>query len=802
MFQDDPLWSLDYDAYEPEREKHREALCTVGNGYLGCRGALEEAVSDARHYPGTYIAGLYNRLVSKVAGRDIENEDLANVPDWTGITFKIGDGEWFNIDDFEVLDFRRQVDLYNGVLHRATRVRHPDGKVTAITSSRFAGMAERHLVAIRYSITPENYSVPVTIRSGLNGAIENEGVERYNSLNQHHLRRDREVESDGVLVLGVRTTQSDIVVVEQAAHRLTCDSTPVDAAPGVTTADRCIRAAYTVDAVEGKAVTIEKTVAIVTSRDTEGADPYGVAAEALAEAGSWDTRLRAHTDRWHAIWERLDVRIDGDPDTQRINRLHAYHLLSTASPHNADIDAGLPARGLHGEAYRGHIFWDEVFAFPIYNLQFPEIARGLLRYRFHRLDKAREYAREHGYRGAMFPWQSGSDGREETQVVHLNPVSGEWGPDFSSLQRHVSLAIAYNTWQYCHLTGDDEFLVRYGAELLFSIADFWSSKCTSNESSGHYEIRNVMGPNEFHETGPDCDDGGLNDNAYTNIMTVWVLDRALETVDRLGPDDGDPLLERLGIDADRLDLWRDITRRMHVHVRGDIIDQHNGFMELKELDWDHYRRTYDDIGRLDRILKAEGKQPDEYQVSKQGDLMMLFYVLPLDTITRILADVGISLSGDMLRKNYDYYVKRTSHGSTLSLGVHAHVAALLGDLDTSLAWYRQALHADLGDIQGGTTKEGIHVALMSSTLTLLMFAYAGLDVSGDWVAFAPRMPSQWERVAFGFSFRGARYEVELRKGSLRLTLKSASGGSVDAIVEGERITLHPGQETVATLSNA
>ncbi len=190
-----------------------------------------------------------------------------------------------------------------------------------------------------------------------------------------------------------------------------------------------------------------------------------------------------------------------------------------------NYDASITARGLHGEAYRGHIFWDELFILPLYNIHFPKVAKSALLYRYHRLEAARKYAKEHGYEGAMFPWQSGSDGREETQVVHLNPLTGKWGPDFSSFQRHVSLAIAYNIWQYFHTTEDMDFMKDYGAEMFLEICRFWASKAQLDDKTGRYSIKNVMGPDEFHEKYPGSEEGGLKDNTYTNIMVVWTLSK-------------------------------------------------------------------------------------------------------------------------------------------------------------------------------------------------------------------------------------------------------------------------------------
>ncbi len=187
-------------------------------------------------------------------------------------------------------------------------------------------------------------------------------------------------------------------------------------------------------------------------------DAPGQARQIIQQMGGFGKEMALSSAAWQKIWDRVDFFIDGDRESQRLVRLHMFHMMVSASSHHVGLDAGIGPRGLHGEAYRGHIFWDELYMLPLYNLHYPEVSKSVLMYRYRRLDAARANAKEYGYQGAMFPWQSGSDGREETQVIHLNPLSGEWGEDYSSLQRHISLAIAYNTWNYYHATGDQEFM--------------------------------------------------------------------------------------------------------------------------------------------------------------------------------------------------------------------------------------------------------------------------------------------------------------------------------------------------------
>jgi beta-phosphoglucomutase family hydrolase len=792
------LWSLSYHDYS------KEALCTVGNGYFGTRGALEECEANDTDYPGTYIAGVYNRLESEVAGRTVVNEDFVNCPNWLPITFRIGasplelggtegglgNGDWLDLNKTEIVSFTRRLDFRDGVLHRKVVVRDAAGRETLIESSRLASMAQPHLAALKYSITPLNYSERITIRSGLNGRIINAGVERYRQLSSKHLEPVVEGEQDKISYIVLQTNQSRIQIAEAAKHLVSVDEEPVDPEVILEGEPGAVYSIFDLEAQKGSSICVDKVVAIYTSRESD--NPLESTQDALQNINGFDEVQQASAAAWADIWEKIDIQITGDRQAQKLLRLNQYHSMVTASPHNANLDAGIPARGLHGEAYRGHIFWDELYILPFYDVHFPDTARSALLYRYRRLDRAREYAKEHGYQGAMFPWQSGSDGREETPVLHLNPMSSEWGPDYSSLQRHVSLAIAYNIWQYFWITQDTDFLEAYGAEMFLEICRFWASKANYNEKTGRYEIDEVMGPDEYHEKYPGSDTGGLKDNSYTNIMVVWAFNRAFEILDFLSERARERLAEKIGLTEDELDRWKAITKRIHIPISdAGILEQFNGYFELRELDWDAYRDKYGDIARMDRILKAEGKSPDEYKVAKQADALMTFYNLSVDEVVKILNEAGYSAKDDLLRVNFYYYFQRTSHGSTLSKLVHSYLANLIGDKELSWRLYMDALKSDYVDIQGGTTKEGIHTGVLAGTAVLALKSYAGLNVNGERVKIAPCLPTAWRKVRFNIGFRGGRYYFVVTPESVEVEVDSVCEEAVDVFVRGRRITLTP-----------
>ena len=561
-------WTLVYDGFDPADERLREALCTLGNGYFATRGAAPEAAADAVHYPGTYVAGVYNRLVSRVAGREVENEDIVNVPNWLPLTFRPEGGAWLDLSQQEILGYRQELDLRRGVLTRVLRVRYQDERVTRATQRRIVSMADPHLAGLETTVVPENWSGRLEVRSALDGRVTNAGVDRYRGLDGRHLVPVRGGQAgDDRIWLQVETRTSRVRIAQAASTRVVQDGQPVAVQRRTVQEPGFVAQHLTVDVYEGEPVTVEKLVALYTSRDRAIAEPGDATRGRVARLpNGFDRLLERQVLAWDQLWRRCRIDLggdgDGDQEVARTLNLHVFHLLQTVSEHTIDLDVGVPARGPHGEAYRGHIFWDELFIFPFLNLRFPELTRALLQYCSRRLPEARQAAQAAGLKGAMYPWQSGSDGREETQRLHLNPKSGRWLPDRSHRQRHVNIAVAYNVWQYYQVTGYLAFLEAYGAEMLLEIARFWASIASYSHALDRYEIRGVMGPDEYHDGYPDRDEPGLDNNAYTNVMAAWVLCRALETLELLPDHRRTELTEQLGLRQEEVDRWDETSRKL------------------------------------------------------------------------------------------------------------------------------------------------------------------------------------------------------------------------------------------------
>jgi trehalose/maltose hydrolase-like predicted phosphorylase len=735
------------------------------------------------------VAGVYNRLTTVLDGRSLENEDLVNVPNWLPLTFRIREGEWFDVRSVELRSYRQDLDLRAGTLTRRVGFRTAEGFESTLTQRRFVSMDDPRVAALETTIVAENWSGRLDVRSEIDGSVVNGGVPRYRDLANRHISviDAGPVDEDSVSMV-VETTQSHVRIALATRTTLFVDGAAVPTERRLVDHPDRIGYECSLDLPTGGTVRVEKVATLFTSRDPAVSDPGSEAATWVVRIDPIEALHQRHRRAWDRTWERFDIGIAGSERTQLILRLHVFHLVQSVSQHTIDLDVGVPARGLHGEAYRGHIFWDELFIFPLLNFRLPILTRSLLEYRHRRLPEARWAARSRGLRGALFPWQSGSDGREETQRFHLNPRSGRWLADHSHLQRHVNLAIAYNAWQHFQVTDDLPFLRHHGAELILECARLFSSLTSYDAERARYDILGVLGPDEYHDAYPDRDEPGLDNNAYTNVMAAWVMCRAIDTISALPDHLRTELLDELDVTEEEVAGWDDRSRRIFVPFHDGVISQFEGYERLDELDWDAYRDRYGDIGRLDRILEAEGDTPNRYRLSKQADVLMLFYLLSAPELTALFERLGYPFDpAEDVPRNVEYYLARTAHGSTLSRVVHAWV---LARLDRARSWEHMAaaLESDVADVQGGTTREGIHLGAMAGTVDIVQRAYTGIVVRDECLWFDPELPTQLTNLDVELHYRGHRIRVQITPDRFRLatrpgTAEPVSVGFRDLVVE-------------------
>ncbi|HAT4483002.1 glycoside hydrolase family 65 protein [Proteus mirabilis] len=749
-------WSIEYSGLETGKDEYcQESLLTTANGYIGLRGTLPEMTISDEHYPATYIAGLYNQASSQIENHQVINEDFVNAPNGQFISLKIGKGEYLHPKQLITHHLTRHLDLKTGVFTSQWRVETPEGQQLDIHCTKFANMADMSHYAILYTFKPLNFSGEITVITRLEGNTYNYGVQRYRSLNPHHYHVLQTGANKQHAFILAQTDQSKIGIGLSSTIRgdffanedIVCH-----------VSDTLVEQTITFNAQQNTTYQLEKCVAVTTST----AYPDSWQNVINWEQQPLHSQLINSQKAWKTLWDSADISISGDLMTQKLLRLHTFHLLSSASPFSNQqhqLDVSVTARGLHGEAYRGHIFWDEIFILPFYIMHFPETARQLLLYRYHRLPAARLAARAEGFQGAMFPWQSGHDGSEQTQTLHLNPLSGQWDADHSCRQRHVSLAIAYNVWLYWLNTHDHQFMEQYGLELLNDITLFWLDQCQWDEGDQRFHINGVMGPDEFHEKYADSLEGGLKDNAYTNLMVVWLFNQIEMFINN---DRFSKKLQQLNSQSSVFNKIQEVKNRIAINIDAhEIIEQFSGYFQLKDLDWESYRKKYGNIYRMDRILRKENKSADDYKVAKQADTLMLFNNLDKQTVHSLITSLGYSVSKHFAEKNLHYYLERTSHGSTLSRIVHAYLAEQIQLHDLSWQLYQDALYSDYNDIQGGTTAEGIHTGVMAATLNTTIMAYAGVDIRQDMLTITPSLPQQWQKLSFKLLHRSTLYQINL-----------------------------------------
>jgi trehalose/maltose hydrolase-like predicted phosphorylase len=504
--------------------------------------------------------------------------------------------------------------------------------------------------------------------------------------------------------------------------------------------------------VAGQVAEFDRLVAVARA-DTLEDDPapHAVAALARSRAPGWRVVLAEHEAAWGARWTAGDIVIDGDEVLQRAARFAVYHLTSAANPEDDRVSIG--ARALTGDAYLGHVFWDtEIYLLPFYTAVWPAAARALLMYRFHTLPGARAKAAHFGFKGALYAWESADTG-EETTPEHVIGSDGKPVDILTGrMEHHISADVAYAVWQYWRFTGDDDFFLRAGAEILLDTARFWASRAVA-EADGKRHIRHVIGPDEYHEN--------VDDNAFTNVMARWNIARALEVMDLLRarwPNHAAALREKLALGDEELADWRDATARIVTGLdpATGIYEQFADFHALQPLDLTAYA---DRKVPIDVIIGRELTQRS--QVVKQADVVSLIALLPDE------------FSGAMAEKNFRYYEPRCAHGSSLSTGMHALVAARLGDAAMALHFLRATAASDL-DFDPNSAG-GVRIAGLGALWQAVILGFAGLDLKGDMLGVYPRLPPQWRSLSFRVCWRGRSVAIRITDGIVQATLVEGEG---------------------------
>jgi kojibiose phosphorylase len=773
----DSRWQVIEDGFDPALANTYETLFTTGNGYLGTRGSLEERHEGA--LPGTFLRGVFDHHDSAVV-------DLVKAPDWVALAVLVN-GVELDVTSASAVRHRRVLDLRDGTLSRETVFEDSQGRRTRVETIRFASSADQHLCCLRARITPENHSASISVRSGVDGSGYNldrrpfyaepppadPHMKWHKWAKSKHLEEVARAEFSDCVYLETRTIDTRITIGYASA---TTVSAPAESE--VVQRYKLIEHVSRAQVAAGETLTVEKLATIFTSRDVAAANVSQACQDELRRhlTAGFTACQERNRAAWAAKWADSDVTIDGDADASRAVRFSIYELLIAANESDPRVNIG--ANALTGERYRGHAFWDtEVFMLPFFIYTRPETARALLLYRYHTLDGARQNARETGFRGARYAWESADTGVDTTPKWTVDGAHRIW---MGEEEIHVTSAVAYGLIAYVTATDDHALMTDYGAEILVETSRFWADRLEATQD-GHYVLSRVVGPDEFHEH--------VDNSAYTNYLVRWHLQQAARVYSELAishPPELAALSERIGLTREEVADWINKAELIRLPSVADdgVIEQFDGYFELDSLPVEHDENDMPMYPPGHHHYNLAGTK-----LIKQADVVMLTYVLPDE------------FSDEAKLANYEYYEPLTLHKSSLSPATHSIMGIEVGDPARAVQYFRRSASVDLVDNQGNT-EEGIHIASAGGTWQMMVNGFGGFRVRNGQMTFKPWLPSGWKTIGFRLKWRGTTLSVSANHTAATFVLSGPEGGRETILVNGREVTLPANAEVVVDLAKA
>ncbi len=726
-------WLVEENVWDPARNEVWETLCMLGNGYIGVRGFPEEPFDAGPTHPGVYPAGVFNPGADGIS-------EMVNVPNFLAVEITLG-GQPFRMTPEKITEYNRTLDLKRGLLLRS--MVYTDGdRSTRLEFERFVSMSDMHLAGQSIAITPLNWSGKVDVKLWLDV--------RKSSLPKHHLKvvRSGHIGRNGLLVATqTKATRIRIALACQCSASVDHGS-PVKPKP-IGKGER-VGVEFTATMKCGQRATLERMVSVWTSREAD-AESIERACVKDVKGSDYEQALRKHIQAWQKRWMHMDIEIDGPEEDQLAIRFAIFQLSQHAPPHDAPVS--IAAKGLAGEGYRGHIFWDtEIFMLPFFVGMDPQAARRLLSYRTATIEGARRKARAQGYKGAMFAWESTDTGDETCPPIFHDHKTGADIPILTGLlQNHVSADVVYAAWQYVQTTGDSAFREHEFLMLAVETARFWESRVAFNQARNRYDIRNIIGPDEYHYE--------VDNNAFTNYIATWNLRMAVQEVARIQrKQSSNAILRKLAVSEDETRRWKAIADAMCLpkpSAKG-VWEQHEGFSKLRNENaksWSFMTSKVPEDQRLAELNKA--------QVLKQADILMLSVMFANEFPKK------------WQRANWDYYEPRTTHDSSLSPSVHSIAASHLGLSVEAYDYFRRSALLDLNGSMGNTNS-GLHMAGIGGTWQAVVFGFMGVDLTGGKPKINPKLPKKWKRVTMQIQHRGRWYRLEASSGGRHVIARSAT----------------------------
>ncbi|TYP51320.1 alpha,alpha-trehalose phosphorylase [Thermosediminibacter litoriperuensis] len=757
-------WMIKETEFDIKTNFRDETIFTTGNGYIGMRGNFEEGYRGPADttFKATYINGFYEEYDIEYPeggyGFPRKGQAMLNVAD-AKIIIPFIDGERFDLLTGRIHAYERKLDMKRGILVRRITWESPSGKIVEAEIKRLVHFSRPHLAAVSFSLKPVNFDGFFEFVSRIDGRVSN--LDESSDFRVGSGLKGRALFSIGKGVDGTgawleqRTERSGFFLSCAVEHNLVPGG---DAVITGHQAEEELEIRFRVKARRGIACTLFKYISYFTSRDAGREDLVLLARSEVSKAKEDGfALLEAEQEAFlEAFWKDADVVIEGDPAAQQGIRFSMFSLLQSAG---RDGKTNIAAKGLTGEGYGGHYFWDsDIYMLPFFIYTRPEIAKALLMHRYRLLDAARERAGELGHRGALYPWRT-IDGSECSAFFPAGTA-----------QYHINADIVYAIKRYVEATGDEEFLYGYGAEIAFETARFWVDLGSYIPAKGgKFCINCVTGPDEYTAL--------VDNNAYTNHMAKMNLEFAAKVAERMKrerPEDYRKLLLKIDLQDEEVDEWRRAAENMYLPYSEElgIIPQDDSFLYKK-------RVTVDRIPEKDFPLLLHWHYLNIYrhQICKQPDVLLLMFLL------------REKFTLEEIRRNYDYYEPVTTHDSSLSPPVFAALAAELGYYEEAYRYFIWSCRMDLDDYNGNT-KDGIHAAAMGGAWLAAVYGFGGLKVFPDGLHFFPALPEKWRCLSFTLKYRGRKLRVRLEREKAFYTLEEGEPLKIHHF--GAELSLKPG----------